>query len=523
MGGAKIILAKSLASHINDLGRLRRSVETALNRAIETARQFRNRQDNQVTRRLAAAVSRLRLHIAEIWPPLRTRVLTRLGNLPVATPDANIASASTSPNPVLRAATPLLALMMRLPDLPAPANIDGFRQRVIAALRRFLSSARVAGVEPDLMRVSHVILCAVLDDIIGTTAWGRKSNWSEHGLISTFHQDIDGVDCLITQLDHIKADPEHHIDQLELAFICTGFGYEGQFRYLPNGASGFRQFREEIYRAITAARPPAVMELSPSWRGESAQRPPITAILPPWVLASIGGLLLTGLYMAFAFSLGGDADRLYQQMAGLLPDRPAVIVHLEPLARPTATTPIAAPAPPPPAAPATATTPLAITPTSATVAAVEQAPSQRASRLRNALADEIAARQVYIVTNRDGDVIRIPSPATFQRSSDALTRPGHELIERLAKLLDHERGRLLVVGHTDDRVAQSVRFPSSLALSEARARAVARVLVAHVRSPERVDIEGRADTDPIVPNTDATNRERNRRVEIMLSQGESRR
>jgi type VI secretion system protein ImpK len=61
-----------------------------------------------------------------------------------------------------------------------------------------------------------------------------------------------------------------------------------------------------------------------------------------------------------------------------------------------------------------------------------------------------------------------------------------------------------------------VEFPSTFQLSRARANAVRAALARGLGDPARVSAEGRADADPIAPNTTVEGREQNQRVEIVL-------
>lgn len=72
--------------------------------------------------------------------------------------------------------------------------------------------------------------------------------------------------------------------------------------------------------------------------------------------------------------------------------------------------------------------------------------------------------------------------------------------------------RIRIVGHTDDIGSDR----SNQHLSEGRCREVKRVMVERGIRPERIEIEGRGERDPIVPNTSEYNRQMNRRVEIVL-------
>jgi outer membrane protein OmpA-like peptidoglycan-associated protein len=72
--------------------------------------------------------------------------------------------------------------------------------------------------------------------------------------------------------------------------------------------------------------------------------------------------------------------------------------------------------------------------------------------------------------------------------------------------------RIRIVGHTDNIGSER----SNQLLSEGRCKEVRRVMISRGILPERIEIEGRGETDPIVPNNSEENRQMNRRVEIVL-------
>ena len=90
------------------------------------------------------------------------------------------------------------------------------------------------------------------------------------------------------------------------------------------------------------------------------------------------------------------------------------------------------------------------------------------------------------------------------------------LLERISAALRNERGSLRVIDYTDNQPVRTVSFPSNFQLSTARASAVRTIVARDIGDPARVSSEGRADADPIAPNTTAEGREQNRRIEIVL-------
>lgn len=72
--------------------------------------------------------------------------------------------------------------------------------------------------------------------------------------------------------------------------------------------------------------------------------------------------------------------------------------------------------------------------------------------------------------------------------------------------------RIRIVGHTDNIGSDR----SNQVLSEGRCREVKKAMVDRGIRASRIEIEGRGEKDPILPNTSEQNRQLNRRVEIVL-------
>jgi len=76
-----------------------------------------------------------------------------------------------------------------------------------------------------------------------------------------------------------------------------------------------------------------------------------------------------------------------------------------------------------------------------------------------------------------------------------------------------------VAGHTDNIPIATDWFRSNWELSASRAVTVAHFMLARKgTNPNRIVVEGFADTKPLVANDMAENRAKNRRVEIIITQ-----
>lgn len=397
-------------------------------------------------------------------------------------------------NPLAAAAAPLLDLLARLGTgraAPPPGGAHELRESAVRAVAEFRQAA--CGAAPQQIEAAQYALCAALDDVVLATPWGATSVWAAQSLVSTFHQEVRSGARFFDILQSMQREPGRYAEALEVAYLCLALGFRGRYRLEPRGASDLERLREDLYGQIARLRPeapPTARELSPRWRGVDAPHRPPGRGVPVWVSGAAAAAVLGFGYIGLAAALNGSGDELMARTA-----------HLPPVARPaiqraTAVVP-PAPAPKPPPGPALA------------------APDVL-DRLRTFLAPEIAEGLVTVAGDARAATVRLRNRGIFPSGSATPDRRFHDLIGRIGQALREEPGRVLVLGHTDDQPIRTVRFPSNFHLSVARAEAVRGLLAAAVGDPARIVAEGRADTEPLAPNTTPEGREENRRIEVVL-------
>ena len=116
-----------------------------------------------------------------------------------------------------------------------------------------------------------------------------------------------------------------------------------------------------------------------------------------------------------------------------------------------------------------------------------------------------------------GLVVTVVSDDVLFDSGQAdLRDEGARVLNVVASVVARMPNRVLVEGHTDNRPV-SGRYPSNWELSTARASAVVRYLSSnHGITASRLSAAGYADQHPAAPNNNDRNRQRNRRVEIVV-------
>ncbi len=151
----------------------------------------------------------------------------------------------------------------------------------------------------------------------------------------------------------------------------------------------------------------------------------------------------------------------------------------------------------------------------------EEQARQDAIQISMALAAEIGEGAVEVETEGTKVIIRLREEGSFAPGSAYVEDDYIPILAKIRDLLISIPGTVAVEGHTDSVPFSSVNYPSNWHLSAARALAVADELFADRRVNEnRFTVAGYASSRPRVPNDSQANRQRNRRVEIIIERGQ---
>lgn len=379
-------------------------------------------------------------------------------------------------NLMVSAALSLLSLASRLRQTAVYPAVDELRQRLSAEISGFENRLLQSGVTADQTRMASYALCAYLDEIILNTPWGAQSNWGHQSLLISFHKEAWGGEKFFDILTLLCKQPAQNLNLIELCYLFLSLGFEGKFRIMANGVSALEKYRLELFQLIQRIRGDYERELSPRWRGLTDVRNALVRYVPLWVVGAVLGVALLLAYLGYILALNARSDQVYKALFDLAK-------------QPVEMAQAAVPAP-----------------------VVKPAQPGRRERFKQLLATEIAANMVEVVDDR---VLRIRN--SFASGSDRLKTEFEPMLQKIADEFVAGHDRVLVTGHSDDQPIRSARFPSNWHLSTARAKSVgddlvklAPTLAGNVRS------EGRADSEPLVPNDSPEHRAINRRVDLMI-------
>jgi len=144
-----------------------------------------------------------------------------------------------------------------------------------------------------------------------------------------------------------------------------------------------------------------------------------------------------------------------------------------------------------------------------------------AEEIKEFMVEEIEQNMVSVETDLARVVIRIHENGSFSSGSAEFNPEFLPIMDKITAVVNGSVGTVTVAGHTDNIPIKSGLYRSNWELSAARAVTVAQTMLNDGSVDDsRLVIEGHADTVPLTDNDSAESRALNRRVEIILTQGE---
>jgi len=380
-------------------------------------------------------------------------------------------------NPLVRAASPLLDLVGSLRLMTSYTDIEQLRTQLATSVKQFEAAAKAALLPNDSIAVARYCLCTLLDESIASTPWGGSGVWAKRSLLVTFHNEASGGEKFFLLLQKMGEDVATNLFTLELMYLCLALGLEGRYRLIENGRSQLDELRERLVQVIQKQRADTESELSLHWRSAAAKGESLWRVVPIWVLALATVMILIALKLVLSSLLNQAAEPVDTAMHNIKVAQPIE----------------------------------ALLPTSVT-------PPLHIDRVGSFLEPEVARHLVTVTESVDRSVITLIGDRVFASGSAKVNPEFVPLLQRIADAIKPLDGQVLIIGHTDNvKSGRSSRYPSNWDLSMGRANSVKTLLAAVAGPEDRYRVEGRGDTDPLVPNDSAEHRARNRRVDIIVT------
>lgn len=197
---------------------------------------------------------------------------------------------SSTTNPLVAAASPLLSLLERLGVSPTLPPINTIRENIEHELHAFHSKLAGQDYAEEFIVIACYLLSATIDELIGKNylrLYGKPAEFKAFTPLS--YDDIGPQRRFFDIVNHIKERTNQYLDLIELAYYCLIAGFEGEQHLRTDGRQTLDNLIEELYQLIQhnrANKPHRLFKEQPQALPQQTNRKPLIATL----LLAIGTL-----------------------------------------------------------------------------------------------------------------------------------------------------------------------------------------------------------------------------------------
>jgi type VI secretion system protein ImpK len=342
---------------------------------------------------------------------------------------------------------------------------------LIQEIKTFQAIAESVNIRRDHVVAASYCLCTALDEAAHKKAWGHSSDWAQHGLLVTLHGEGYGGEKVFLLAGRLSSQPLEHFNILELIYRLLSLGFEGRYTVLENGKAKLAALREQLFLIITEKSQAPTRELSLNWIGQKTKEFRQLRRLPWWVTATIALCIAVAFYHWHLRNNESYRSVVENQISRLS------------------------------------------TKTSTTGAVLAQT-----LRLESLLQDEIQKGLVSIDSAEHGTGVTIKGDGLFSPGGEDVMSAMYPLLDKIAVEVSKVKGKVTIVGHTDNLPINTPKFPSNFELSKQRAQVVANRFILLGVDRSRIEVRGDGDKNPVADNASYIGRAKNRRVEVFVNE-----
>lgn len=237
-------------------------------------------------------------------------------SLPPDEPDFGFRLQGQSINPMIDAVTPLLGLVQRVRQLAHFTAVSTLYARVVSEIQAVELALGNQGYAHAEVLSFRYMLCCFIDEAVMSREWGSQSEWSEHSLLTRFHNETWGGEKVFVLLARLQEEPARYRHLLEFFYLCLCLGFTGRYRVMNQGHEELARLIRQLHKllAITHGGNP-ILHLD---LGGQVPRSGLSRRFSSFLLWLMGGLLLSLTFSYYYHKLHDQTQALLAQLTGLL-------------------------------------------------------------------------------------------------------------------------------------------------------------------------------------------------------------
>lgn len=222
-------------------------------------------------------------------------------------------------NRLVAVATPLLGLVIRVRRLAHFDAVESLYQQVVDEISAIDRELVEQGYDRPTLVAYRYVLCAFIDEAVLGTDWGAHSVWSQHSLLSRFHNETWGGEKVFAILARMEQEPARYREMLAFIHLCLNLGFEGRYKVMTNGREEYEQIVRGLHQQLRALDgEPEPAPLADARANVVPARHLRRGGLPLWGLAALFVVAMAGVYSLYRIAL----DERIQSVLNVLEQLP---------------------------------------------------------------------------------------------------------------------------------------------------------------------------------------------------------
>ena len=207
-------------------------------------------------------------------------------------------------NRLMDAATPLLGLVIRIRRLADFRAVESLYPQVVDEVTAIDRELIEQGYERPTVVAYRYVLCAFIDEAVLGTDWGAHSVWSQHSLLSRFHNETWGGEKVFAILARMEQEPARYKDMLAFIYLCLCLGFEGRYKVMENGRDEYEQILRGLHEQLQSLREDSDPEpLTDAQLNVTPARNRLRSGLPIWGIGGLFAAAMVGIYSLYNIAL----------------------------------------------------------------------------------------------------------------------------------------------------------------------------------------------------------------------------
>lgn len=158
-------------------------------------------------------------------------------------------------NPLITASHPIFSILERIKLCKNVLDIKLIQNNLLHELKAFEGHADMANYSRETILITRYILGAMVDETITKKLQEKHDYFTDFESFVPVDPNNIGADQRFFQiLSKLIKHPDQYLDLLELIYLCLSCGFEGKYRFQPNGKTQLDDLIDQLYMTISPLR-----------------------------------------------------------------------------------------------------------------------------------------------------------------------------------------------------------------------------------------------------------------------------